>query len=110
MATSFVSRLFYSTPKQISTIRRICYDTSLKLGRNTVMDIDTGVNVSSNIGPQLFGTLGLQQIRCRVKNYFSRPSEHKRIRKHGWKKMMSTAGGRMVVMRRLLKGRHAITH
>lgn len=57
-----------------------------------------------------YGLLGYQQIRTNVRKFFARPSENKRIRKHGWKARMSTPAGRRIIMRRMLKGRHVLTH
>ncbi|KAK4319998.1 hypothetical protein Pmani_009107 [Petrolisthes manimaculis] len=48
--------------------------------------------------------------RTKCRNYFPRPSEKKRIERHGWEKRMSTLRGRRIIMRRLLKGRHVLTH
>ncbi|XP_069946570.1 large ribosomal subunit protein bL34m [Cherax quadricarinatus] len=53
-----------------------------------------------------FGVIG----RTNVRNHFPRPNERKRILRHGWKQRMSTAAGRRVLMRRILKGRHILSH
>lgn len=45
-------------------------------------------------------------IRC----YFPRPSERKRIKRHGFWKRMSTRNGQIILMRRILKGRYVISH
>ena len=45
-----------------------------------------------------------------VRIFFPRPSEIKRIKKHGWKHRLSTPSGRSVLMRRILKGRHVLSH
>lgn len=45
-----------------------------------------------------------------VRNHFPRPSEKKRIGRHGYKARLSTPGGRKILMRRILKGRHILTH
>ncbi|KAF6210506.1 hypothetical protein GE061_013612 [Apolygus lucorum] len=42
--------------------------------------------------------------------YFPRANEVKRVRKHGWEARMSTEGGRKVIMNRILKGRHVLSH
>jgi len=60
----------------------------------------------------------LQQVReisltaglSNVRNHFPRPSEVKRITRHGWKARLSTQNGRKVLMRRILKGRHVLSH
>ncbi|KAB7505936.1 39S ribosomal protein L34, mitochondrial [Armadillidium nasatum] len=41
---------------------------------------------------------------------FQNPSEIKRIRKHGYKARLRTKAGREIIMRRILKGRHCLTH
>ncbi|XP_065348812.1 large ribosomal subunit protein bL34m [Cloeon dipterum] len=48
----------------------------------------------------------LANIRC----HFPRPSEIKRVRRHGWKKRMSTLAGRKIIMNRILKGRFVLSH
>ena len=48
----------------------------------------------------------INNTRC----YFPRPSEIMRIKKHGWETRMSTIGGRKVLMNRILKGRHVLSH
>uniref|UniRef100_A0A131XS37 Large ribosomal subunit protein bL34m n=1 Tax=Hyalomma excavatum TaxID=257692 RepID=A0A131XS37_9ACAR len=52
----------------------------------------------------------LQQVRNHVHRFFPRPSEHKRITKHGFKQRISTKSGRRVLFRRMLKGRHVLSH
>ncbi|CAD7077585.1 unnamed protein product [Hermetia illucens] len=49
-------------------------------------------------------------MRTKIRCYFPRPNEVKRIRVHGWEKRMSTPAGRRVLMRRILKGRHVLSH
>ncbi|CAG4943387.1 unnamed protein product [Parnassius apollo] len=49
-------------------------------------------------------------IRNKVRCYFPRPNEVRRVRRHGWNTRMSTPNGRRVIMRRLLKGRFVLTH
>lgn len=45
-------------------------------------------------------------IRC----HFPRPSERKRIKRHGYWKRMSTEAGRKILMRRILRGKHVLSH
>lgn len=61
----------------------------------------------SLIKPDCFS---LYSIRTKVRCYFPRPNEVRRVRRHGWETRMSTANGRKVIMRRLLKGRFVLTH
>lgn len=56
------------------------------------------------------GAWGRTFVRTKVRCYFPRPCERKRIKRHGWKARLATAGGRRVIMHRILKGRHVITH
>lgn len=51
-----------------------------------------------------------EQVRGNVRWYFEKCSEVKRIRKFSYKKRLSTPGGRQVIMRRILKGKHVLTH
>ncbi|CAH0687722.1 unnamed protein product [Spodoptera exigua] len=52
----------------------------------------------------------VSSIRTKVRCYFPRPNEVRRVNRHGWKTRMSTPNGRRVIMRRLLKGRFVLTH
>ncbi|KAH1011941.1 hypothetical protein HUJ04_001209 [Dendroctonus ponderosae] len=54
----------------------------------------------------LFNILSRSAIRV----HFPRPSERKRVQRHGWKTRMSTADGRRTLMNRILKGRWVISH
>ncbi|XP_018571210.1 39S ribosomal protein L34, mitochondrial [Anoplophora glabripennis] len=45
-----------------------------------------------------------------IRVHFPRPSERKRIKRHGWLKRMSTPSGRRIIMNRILKGRFVYTH
>ncbi|XP_067633093.1 large ribosomal subunit protein bL34m [Eurosta solidaginis] len=49
-------------------------------------------------------------LKCKVRCHFPKPREVKRINVHGWDARMSTAEGRRVLMRRILKGRHVLSH
>lgn len=61
---------------------------------------------SSNFPGGLFEVITRTKIRC----HFPRPSEYKRITRHGWLARMSTKSGRRVVMNRILKGKWVYTH
>ncbi|CAB3244779.1 unnamed protein product [Arctia plantaginis] len=52
----------------------------------------------------------LSSVRTKVRCYFPRPNEVRRVRRHGWETRISTPNGRKVVMRRLLKGRFVLSH
>ncbi|XP_072938010.1 large ribosomal subunit protein bL34m [Epargyreus clarus] len=52
----------------------------------------------------------ISTIRTKVRCYFPRPNEVRRVRRHGWATRMSTPNGRRIIMRRLLKGRFVLSH
>lgn len=55
-------------------------------------------------------SLALMPVRTNVRCHFPRPNERMRIKKHGYKKRLTTTGGLRVLMRRILRGRHVISH
>ncbi|XP_076364701.1 mitochondrial ribosomal protein L34 isoform X2 [Tachypleus tridentatus] len=70
-------------------------------------------SVSGILSSQTSGAflgVGIQQVRYNVRNHFPRPSEYRRVKRHGYKTRLSTAAGRRIIMRRILKGRHVLTH
>lgn len=70
--------------------------------------LSTFTNVPS--GPVAGGAWSLISTRTNIRDNFPRAREGKRIKVHGWWKRMSTASGRRVLMRRILKGRHVLSH
>ncbi|XP_035783487.1 39S ribosomal protein L34, mitochondrial-like [Anopheles albimanus] len=56
------------------------------------------------------GAWGLLSARTVIRNQFPRARETKRVRVHGWWKRMSTLTGRRVLMRKILKGKHVLSH
>lgn len=56
------------------------------------------------------GTWNLMPVRTNIRNHFPRAKETKRIKVHGWLTRLSTKTGRRVLMRRILKGRHVLSH
>lgn len=60
--------------------------------------------------PAAGGAWSTISVRTIIRNHFPRAKETKRIKVHGWEKRMSTPEGRRVIMRRILKGRHVLTH
>ncbi|XP_026325876.1 39S ribosomal protein L34, mitochondrial [Hyposmocoma kahamanoa] len=65
------------------------------------------VSMNNLVKPESFL---MSAIRTKVRCYFPRPSEVKRVRRHGWEYRMSTPNGRKIIMRRILKGRHVLSH
>lgn len=56
------------------------------------------------------GAWNLMPIRTNIRNNFPRAKEIKRVTSYGWKARMSTLEGRRILMRRILKGRHILSH
>lgn len=61
---------------------------------------------TSNAG----GAWSLISVRTNIRDHFPRPREHKRVGLHGFLKRMSTKPGRRILMRRILRGRHHLSH
>lgn len=77
------------------------------LGRQVI----SSVNATPSLSNQLInGGCNVMSIRNKTRNYFPRPNEVQRIRKHGWKTRMSTLSGRKIIMRRILRGCHVLSH
>ncbi|XP_034230722.1 uncharacterized protein LOC117639296 [Thrips palmi] len=55
------------------------------------------------------GGWSLLSVRHKVRNYFPKPREHKRL-KFTWEERIKTEGGRSILMRRILKGKYFIAH
>ncbi|XP_018399199.1 PREDICTED: 39S ribosomal protein L34, mitochondrial [Cyphomyrmex costatus] len=53
---------------------------------------------------------GLTFVRNRMRYHFPHANERKRIKKHGWLTRMSTPNGRKILQRRILKGKHVLSH
>lgn len=60
--------------------------------------------------PTAGGSWSLISVRTNIRNHFPKPRENKRIGNHGFEKRMSTRGGRLIIMRRILKGKHILSH
>lgn len=60
--------------------------------------------------PTAGGAWSLLSVRTNIRNHFPKPRENKRIVNHGFYKRMSTRGGRLIIMRRILKGKHILSH
>lgn len=73
--------------------------------------IGASSQVSSTVSvTPLWNPWGLIQIRNRMRYHFRHPSERKRIKKHGWFTRMATPSGRKILQRRILKGKHVLSH
>lgn len=60
--------------------------------------------------PNAGGAWSLISVRTNIRNHFPKPRETKRVLVHGWHKRMSTKGGRLIIMRRILKGKMVLSH
>lgn len=49
-------------------------------------------------------------MRTNVRNPFPKPREVKRVLNHGIEKRMSTRGGRLIIMRRILQSKGVLSH
>ncbi|KAK3925187.1 39S ribosomal protein L34, mitochondrial [Frankliniella fusca] len=68
------------------------------------------LDCASSASPALVGGgWSLFSVRHKIRNYFPKPREHKRLQ-FTWEKRIQTPGGRAILMRRILKGRHVIAH
>lgn len=56
------------------------------------------------------GSWSLISVRTNIRNKFPRAKETKRIKVNGWNTRMSTLSGRKILMRRILRGRHVLSH
>ncbi|KAK0168989.1 hypothetical protein PV327_002743 [Microctonus hyperodae] len=56
------------------------------------------------------GAWSYMDLPKETRNRFPRPSETKRVKTHGWKTRMSTLHGRKIIMRRILRGCHELSH
>lgn len=79
------------------------------------------INLSRNIGtsnelslftatPGIWNPWSLTFVRNNVRYHFPHPNERMRIKKHGWKARMATLAGRRILMRRILRGKHCLSH
>ncbi|XP_053974891.1 39S ribosomal protein L34, mitochondrial [Hylaeus volcanicus] len=72
----------------------------------------SGNRISSSIdcSPAIVNQWSFTLNRTKVRNNFPRPSELIRVKRHGWFARMATLSGRKILMRRILKGRHVLSH
>ncbi|XP_033323024.1 mitochondrial ribosomal protein L34 [Megalopta genalis] len=60
--------------------------------------------------PAVTNLWSLTLNRTSMRYHFPRPNERRRIKRHGWYARMATPSGRRILMRRILKGRHVLSH
>lgn len=66
-----------------------------------------GLTVSN---PMVGGAWSSLSVRTNIRDNFPRAKETKRVTAHGWEKRISTRSGRKIIMRRILKGCHVLSH
>lgn len=49
-------------------------------------------------------------VRNKMRYHFPHPNERMRIKKFGWFARMATPNGRKILQRRILKGKHVLSH
>ncbi|XP_020279462.1 39S ribosomal protein L34, mitochondrial [Pseudomyrmex gracilis] len=59
---------------------------------------------------QIWNPWSLTSVRNIVRYHFPHPNERKRIKRHGWLARLKTPGGRKILQRRILKGKHVLSH
>ncbi|CRK97629.1 CLUMA_CG011015, isoform A [Clunio marinus] len=92
---------------------QMCKTFGSFLQKSTNVLCNTSLITSNNIAVQtntFLPSWSLTFIRTNIRNRFPRAKEGKRIKVHGWEKRLSTPGGQMIIMRRILKGRHVLSH
>ncbi|KAL0124365.1 hypothetical protein PUN28_006294 [Cardiocondyla obscurior] len=68
-----------------------------------------GINQSLAVVP-VWNPWNLIFTRNRMRYHFPHPNERKRIKKHGWLARLATPSGRKILQRRILKGKHVLSH
>nr|XP_022905023.1 39S ribosomal protein L34, mitochondrial [Onthophagus taurus] len=76
---------------------------------NLTVNAASRISPISQINPSP-GGLFTVSVRNVIRCHFPRPSERKRVKRHGFLKRMQTFGGQRVLMRRILKGKHVYSH
>ncbi|CAO1415371.1 unnamed protein product [Diamesa tonsa] len=71
---------------------------------------NTSLITSNAIAMETPGAWNMIFSRTNIRNNFPRAKEGKRVKVHGFDKRVSTPNGRRVLMRRMLKGRHVLSH
>ncbi|GAB1862859.1 Large ribosomal subunit protein bL34m [Camponotus japonicus] len=68
--------------------------------------LSSAVSVTSAV----WNPWSLTLVRNRMRYHFPQPNERKRIKKHGWFARLATPNGRKILQRRILKGKHVLSH
>ncbi|KAL6254390.1 hypothetical protein P5V15_014438 [Pogonomyrmex californicus] len=68
------------------------------------------LSLTVNATSALWSPWSLTFVRNRMRYHFPHPNESKRIKKHGWWARLSTPSGRKILQRRILKGKHVLSH
>lgn len=104
------SRVNYTSAKPISQLvgSSIVQPSHPVLGQPFIHQLWRTSEINNQL--QRNGIWGHTSVRNKVRCYFPRPCEYKRIKRHGFKARLSTAAGRRIIMRRILKGRHVLSH
>ncbi|XP_046400236.1 39S ribosomal protein L34, mitochondrial [Ischnura elegans] len=75
-------------------------------GGNTVLQVPGAPSLFSKV----INCFGITSVRNNIRIHFPKPDERKRVTRHGWHKRMATESGRKILMKRMLKGRHVLSH
>lgn len=59
--------------------------------------------------PNAGGSWNLTSVRTKTIDYFPKPRENERA-KHSYKMRIKCRGGRLILMRRILRGKHVLAH
>ncbi|XP_026463644.1 39S ribosomal protein L34, mitochondrial [Ctenocephalides felis] len=94
----------------LTTTRLVAPQLPQVLPANTMHSLVSSAQALVPVLPNAGGLFSLTSIRTKIRIHFPRPNERRRVKRHGWEFRMSTTNGRRVIMRRILKGRHVLTH
>jgi len=110
-ALSISGALCQSQSRNFASISNPAYRSVFSNSEKSSSSLPALTSIGSTSG-LLNGCLSpvLTQIRTNVRIFFPRPREYKRITHAGWKTRMSTPSGRRIIMRRILKNRHSLSH
>lgn len=89
-------------------LRTLMTSSLIQPGRNTLQNGSCHQGILESV--KLDNLWSYNSVRTNVRCHFPYPRETKRVRVHGFKKRMSTRSGRAILMRRILKGRHVLSH